>query len=150
MYRILDLLNGVMPRNKPRYLMGVGHPLNIVEGIARGVDMFDCVMPTRNGRNATVFTHTGRLNMRGAQYSHDFGPMDPECDCYACKNFSRAYLRHLAMCNEILGARLFTWHNLRFTISLAQRAREAIIAGEFPSFLEHFTHTFHEDNHNEN
>ena len=150
MYHILDVLADVMPASKPRYLMGVGHPLNIVEGIARGIDMFDCVMPTRNGRNATVFTHTGRLNMRGAQYAHDFTPLDPECDCYACRSFTRAYLRHLAVCGEILGSRLFTWHNLRFTISLAQQAREAIIAGNFPAFLEHFKHTFHEDDKSDN
>ena len=149
MYHVLDLLSGIMPRDKPRYLMGVGYPLNIVEGIARGIDMFDCVMPTRNGRNATVFTSTGRLNMRGQKYAHDFSPLDPECDCYTCRNFSRAYLRHLAITGEILGARLFTWHNLRFTIRIAEQAREAIIAGRFPEYLEHFTHTFHDDNNSE-
>ena len=145
MYHSLDLLNGIMPKGKPRYLMGVGYPLNIVEGIARGVDMFDCVMPTRNGRNATVFTTSGRLNMRGQHYAHDFQPLDSECDCYACRNFTRAYLRHLAMTGEILGARLFTWHNLRYTIRIAEQAREAIIAGRFPEYLEHFTSTFHDE-----
>ena len=145
MYHSLDLLNDIMPKNKPRYLMGVGYPLNIVEGIARGVDMFDCVMPTRNGRNATVFTSTGRLNMRGQSHAHDFSPLDPECDCYTCRNFTRAYLRHLAMTGEILGARLFTWHNLRYTIRIAEQAREAIIAGRFPEYLEHFTTTFHDE-----
>ena len=145
MYHSLDVLNGVMPRNKPRYLMGVGYPLNIVEGIARGIDMFDCVLPTRNGRNATVFMSTGRLNMRGQKYAHDFSPLDPECDCYTCRNFSRSYLRHLAMCGEILGSRLFTWHNLRFTISIAERARKAIIDGTFPDFMEDFKAKFHDD-----
>ena len=149
MYHALDILKDIMPREKPRYLMGVGYPLNIVEGIARGIDMFDCVMPTRNGRNATVFTSTGRLNMRGAKYAHDFSPLDPECDCYTCRNFTRSYLRHLAITGEILGARLFTWHNLRFTIRIAEQAREAIIAGRFPEYLEHFTHTFHDDNNSE-
>ena len=149
MYRMLDVLKNIMPREKPRYLMGVGYPLNIVEGIARGVDMFDCVLPTRNGRNATVFTSTGRLNMRGKIYAHDFSPMDDECDCYACRNFTRAYLRHLAMTGEILGARLFSWHNLRFTIRIAEQAREAIINGQFPEFLESFTAKFHDDNHSE-
>ena len=144
MYHSLDVLNAIMPKDKPRYLMGVGYPPNIVEGIARGVDMFDCVMPTRNGRNATVFTHTGRLNMRGALHAHDFSPLDPECDCYACRNFTRAYLRHLAMTGEILGSRLFTWHNLRYTIRIAEEARGAIIAGRFPEYLEHFTQTFHD------
>ena len=146
MYHELEILNEIMPKGKPRYLMGVGYPPNIVEGIARGVDMFDCVMPTRNGRNATVFTSFGRLNMRGASHAEEFSPMDDDCDCYACRNFTRAYLRHLAMCGEILGARLFTWHNLRFTIRLAERAREAIIAGTFPDFLRDFTERFCDDN----
>ena len=150
MYNSLDVLNEIMPKNKPRYLMGVGYPLNIVDSIARGVDMFDCVLPTRNGRNATVFVSTGRLNMRGKIYAHDFSPMDDECDCYACRNFTRAYLRHLAMTGEILGARLFSWHNLRFTIRIAEQAREAIINGQFPEFLESFTSKFHDDNHSEN
>ena len=145
MYHALDVLNEIMPRNKPRYLMGVGYPPNIVEGIARGIDMFDCVMPTRNGRNATVFTLSGRLNMRGKIHADDFNPLDPECDCYTCRNFSRSYLRHLAMCGEILGARLFTWHNLRFTIRIAEQAREAIIAGKFPEFVKNFTEKFHDD-----
>lgn len=145
MYHSLDVLGRVMPREKPRYLMGVGYPLNLVEGIARGVDMFDCVLPTRNGRNATVFTSEGRLNMRGAGYAHDFRPLDPECDCYTCRNFSRSYLRHLALSGEILGARLFSWHNLRFTIRIAERAREAIIAGRFPEFVREFTERFHDD-----
>ena len=145
MYHSLDVLNSIMPRDKPRYLMGVGYPLNIVEGIARGVDMFDCVMPTRNGRNATVFTSEGRLNMRGKSHADEFTPLDSECDCYACRNFSRSYLRHLAMCGEILGSRLFTWHNLRFTIKIAEKAREAIIAGTFPKFVEEFEGKFVDD-----
>ena len=149
MYHSLDVLNDLMPKDKPRYLMGVGYPLNIVEGIARGVDMFDCVLPTRNGRNATVFTSRGRLNMRGKVHAEDFSPLDDECDCYTCKNFTRAYLRHLAMTGEILGARLFSWHNLRFTIRIAEMAREAIIAGTFPDFLENFKATFHDDNNSQ-
>lgn len=150
MYHSLDLLNTIMPRNKPRYLMGVGYPPNIVEGIARGIDMFDCVMPTRNGRNATVFTSAGRLNMRGKNYADDFTPLDPECDCYACRNFSRSYLRHLAMCGEILGSRLFTWHNLAFTVRIAEQARNAIIAGTFPQYIKDFTEKFHDDGTNNN
>ena len=142
MYHSLDVLNSIMPKDKPRYLMGVGYPLNIVEGIARGVDMFDCVMPTRNGRNATVFTSEGRLNMRGKSHADEFTPLDSECDCYACRNFSRSYLRHLAMCGEILGSRLFTWHNLRFTIKIAEKAREAIIAGTFQRFVNQFEEKF--------
>ncbi|MCR5347802.1 MAG: tRNA guanosine(34) transglycosylase Tgt [Fretibacterium sp.] len=138
MYRVLDLLNGVMPRAKPRYLMGVGYPPNIVEGVARGVDMFDCVLPTRNGRNGTLFTSFGRVNIKAKKYERDFGPLDPECDCYLCRNFTRAYLRHLYHCGEILAARLCTWHNLRFTLRLAERAREAVLAGNFPAFREEF------------
>ena len=142
MYRILDLLNGVMPREKPRYLMGVGYPPNIVEGIARGVDMFDCVLPTRNGRNGTLFTSFGRVNIKAKKYERDFTPLDPECDCLLCQNFTRAYLRHLYHCGEILSARLCTWHNLRFTLRLAERAREAILAGTFPEFRARFNAQF--------
>ena len=145
MYRILDQLHGVMPLNKPRYLMGVGYPPNIVEGIARGIDMFDCVLPTRNGRNGTLFTSAGRVNIKGKQYERDFGPVDPECDCYLCRNFTRAYLRHLHHCGEILSARLCTWHNLRFTLRLAERAREAILNGAFPEFRARFNATFHDE-----
>ena len=150
MYRILDVLKNIMPHEKPRYLMGVGYPSNIVEGIARGIDMFDCVMPTRNGRNGTMFTSFGRVNIRGQKYAHDFTALDPECDCYTCRNFTKAYLRHLAMCGEILGARLCTWHNLRFTIRIAEQAREAIIEGRFPEYMERFKTNFHDDNNSEN
>jgi queuine tRNA-ribosyltransferase len=142
MYRVLDVLNPVMPKDKPRYLMGVGYPPNIVEGIARGIDMFDCVLPTRNGRNGTLFTSFGRVNIKALRYERDFSPLDPECDCYLCRNFTRAYLRHMYRCGEILSARLCTQHNLRFTIRLAQRAREAIIAGEYPEFMARFNETF--------
>jgi queuine tRNA-ribosyltransferase len=142
MYRILDLLSPVMPAEKPRYLMGVGYPPNIVEGIARGVDMFDCVLPTRNGRNGTLFTSFGRVNIKAKKYERDFSPVDPECDCYLCRNFTRAYLRHLYQAGEILAARLCTWHNLRFTLSLAERAREAILAGGFPAFRAQFNEAF--------
>ena len=142
MYHVLDLLNGVMPREKPRYLMGVGYPSNVVEGIARGVDMFDCVLPTRNGRNGTLFTSFGRVNIKGKQYEHDFGPIDPECACRLCRGFSRAYLRHLYHCGEILAARLCTLHNLSFTLNLAARAREAILNGTFPAFRAEFNAKF--------
>ena len=142
MYRILDLLNGVMPQERPRYLMGVGYPPNIVEGIARGVDMFDCVLPTRNGRNGTLFTSFGRVNIKAQRYERDFTSLDPECDCYLCRNFTRAYLRHLYRCGEILAARLCTWHNLRYTLRLAEGAREAILSGTFPEFRERFHTAF--------
>ncbi|NLL37235.1 MAG: tRNA guanosine(34) transglycosylase Tgt [Fretibacterium sp.] len=142
MYRILELLDDVMPKDKPRYLMGVGYPPNIVEGIARGVDMFDCVLPTRNGRNGTLFTSFGRVNIKAQRYERDFTSLDPECDCYLCQNFTRAYLRHLYRCGEILAARLCTWHNLRYTLRLAAGAREAILAGTFPEFRERFNASF--------
>jgi queuine tRNA-ribosyltransferase len=141
MYRVLDLLDPVLPENKPRYLMGVGYPPNIVEAIARGVDMFDCVLPTRNGRNGTLFTSFGRVNIKGRKYERDFSPVDPACDCYLCRTFTRAYLRHLHQAGEILAARLCTWHNLRFTIRLAREAREAILKGEYPRFLARFRET---------
>ena len=146
MYRVLDVLNPIMPQDKPRYLMGIGYPPNIVEAIGRGVDMFDCVMPTRNGRNGTIFTSFGRMNMRGQKYERDFSPVDPECDCYLCRNFTRAYLRHMHRCGEILAARLSTQHNLRFVIRLAERAREAILAGTYPGFIARFNETF-KDSH---
>ena len=145
MYRILALLNTVMPQGKPRYLMGVGYPPNIVEGIALGIDMFDCVLPTRNGRNGTLFTSFGRVNIKGKKYERDFSPVDPACACSLCRNFTRAYLRHLHRCGEILAARLCTWHNLRFTIRLAKRAREAILAGEYPQFMARFKETFKDE-----
>jgi queuine tRNA-ribosyltransferase len=142
MYRILDCLKGVLPKGKPRYLMGVGHPSNLLEGIARGVDMFDCVLPTRNGRNGTVFTSRGRLNVKNLSLAEDFTPLDPDCTCYACRNFSRAYIRHLYKAGEILAMRLCTWHNLHFLISLVEGARRAILEGTFPEYRERFLRTF--------
>ena len=142
MYRVLDVLKSIMPSDKPRYLMGVGYPPNIVEGIARGIDMFDCVLPTRNGRTGTLFTSFGRMNIKALKYERDFSPVDPECDCYLCRNFTRAYLRHVYRCGEILASMLCTQHNLRFTIRLAERAREAILAGEYPEFMARFNETF--------
>lgn len=149
MYGILDVLKDVLPKNKPRYLMGVGYPTNLVEGIARGIDMFDCVLPTRNGRNGTMFASFGRVNIRGKKYADDFSPLDPECDCYTCRNYTRAYLRHLAMCGEILGARLCSWHNLSFSVRIAEEARKAIIAGTFPEYMKEFTAKFHDDGDSE-
>ncbi|MDR2529837.1 MAG: tRNA guanosine(34) transglycosylase Tgt [Synergistaceae bacterium] len=142
MYRILNALNPVLPQDKPRYLMGVGYPPNIVKGIAQGVDMFDCVLPTRNGRNGTLFTSFGRVNIKAKRYERDFSPLDPECDCYLCRNFTRAYLRHLFRAGEILAARLCTQHNLHFTIDLTRRAREAILTGSYPEFLARFNAAF--------
>ena len=126
---VLDLLGTSMPENKPRYLMGVGTPQDLVRAVMRGMDMFDCVIPTRHARNGQLFTGTGRLNIRNAQFRSDSGPIDADCDCYACANFSRAYIRHLQQCNEILGARLATLHNLRFYQVVMGRIRDAIRAG---------------------
>ena len=134
MYRILEVLNPVLPPGKPRYLMGVGMPENLVEGVARGVDMFDCVLPTRNGRTGTLLTRNGRLNIKNAAYERDFSPIDADCSCYACRNFTRAYIRHLYRAGEILAARLCSWHNLHFLVNLMREARTAIIAGRFAAF----------------
>ncbi len=136
MYRILDVLHPILPAKKPRYLMGVGFPSNLVEGIARGIDMFDCVIPTRNGRNGTLFTSQGRINIKNKIYERDFSPIDPQCDCYVCSTFTRAYLRHLYKAGEILSSRLCTWHNLHFLIHLVKGAREAIIQGTFPAYRD--------------
>lgn len=134
MYRILDVTNGTLPREKPRYLMGVGMPANLIEGVARGVDMFDCVLPTRNGRNGNLLTNRGRINIKNARFERDFSPIDETCDCYACKNFTKAYVRHLYRAGEILAARLCSWHNLRFLVRMMQNARRAIMDGNYPDF----------------
>lgn len=126
MYDIVDLTTEYLPEDKPRYLMGVGSPDDLIEGVIRGVDMFDCVLPTRIARNGTVFTSKGKLIVRDAPYAEDFSPLDEECDCYTCRNYSRAYIRHLFKANEILAARLATIHNLYFLIKLMERIREAI------------------------
>ncbi len=131
MYDILRHIAPMLPEDKPRYLMGVGTPLDILEGIEAGVDMFDCVLPTRNARNGTLYTSQGKMNIKKAKYSEDSGPLDPNCGCYACKNFSRAYLRHLYMARELLSYRLNTLHNLTFFLDMTARARKAIENGTF-------------------
>jgi queuine tRNA-ribosyltransferase len=134
MYEMTSLCTSILPADRPRYLMGVGTPENLLESIERGVDMFDCVMPTRNARNALLFTRNGRMNLRNARFANDFAPADAECSCYTCKNFSRAYLRHLIKAGEILGLQLATLHNLAFYIWLVGTAREAILEGRYPSW----------------
>lgn len=134
MYHILDVLNPHMPKEKPRYLMGVGTPVNILEGVARGVDMFDCVMPSRNARHAHVFTWEGCRNLLNAKYTLDNAPIDEHCDCHVCKNFSRAYLRHLFKSGEMLGMRLAVMHNLYFYNTLLLKIRNALDEGSFASF----------------
>ena len=131
MMKILDHLKTRMPEDKPRYLMGVGTPEDLVEGVKRGIDMFDCVMPTRNARNGWLFTRYGDIKLRNAKHKHDLRPLDESCDCYCCRNFSRAYLHHLQKVNEILGARLNTIHNLHYYLNLMKEIREALDQGNF-------------------
>jgi queuine tRNA-ribosyltransferase len=135
---VLDALAPRLPADRPRYLMGVGTPADIVAAVLRGVDMFDCVMPTRNARNGHLFTSRGVVKIRNASHQADTGPLDPACSCYTCRNYSRAYLRHLDRCNEILGARLNTVHNLHYYLELMRRIRAAIEAGEFDRFAAAF------------
>jgi len=138
MIRILDHTTPLIPENKPRYLMGVGKPEDLVEGVRRGIDMFDCVMPTRNARNGHLFVTDGIVKIRNARHKTDTGPLDPECDCYTCKNYSRAYLHHLDKCNEILGSQLNTIHNLRFYQRVMKGLRDAIEQGKLDEFVEEF------------
>ena len=138
MIKVLDHVGHRLPSDKPRYLMGVGKPADIVEAVRRGIDMFDCVMPTRNARNGHLFTSGGVVKIRNARHRHDTGPLDAECDCYTCSNFSRAYLYHLEKCGEMLGAQLNTIHNLRYYQSLMAQLRSAIERGELEAFVEQF------------
>ncbi|MEY6430924.1 tRNA guanosine(34) transglycosylase Tgt [Thioalkalicoccus limnaeus] len=132
--KVLDHLADRLPADRPRYLMGVGTPADIVAAVERGIDMFDCVLPTRNARNGHLFTHEGVVRIRNARYKTDEGPLDPHCDCYTCRHYSRAYLHHLDRCNEILGARLNSLHNLYYYQSLMGALRAAIEAGRFAAF----------------
>ena len=134
MYSMIEVCEPVLPTDRPRYLMGVGTPQNLIEAVSRGVDMFDCVLPTRNGRNANFFTRSGSLNMRNAKFISDFASPDAECDCYTCSNFSRAYLRHLFHVKEILGLQLATIHNLSFYLWLMRQARSAIVEHRFEAW----------------
>ncbi|WP_205828039.1 tRNA guanosine(34) transglycosylase Tgt [Microbulbifer sp. SH-1] len=138
MIRVLDHIAYKMPEDKPRYLMGVGKPEDIVEAVRRGVDMFDCVMPTRNARNGHLFTFAGVVKIRNAVHRHDTRPLEEECDCYTCTHFSRSYLHHLDKCGEILGAQLNTIHNLRHYQRLMQRIRDALDAGDLDRFVADF------------
>ncbi len=136
--RITEFTTPLLPKHLPRYLMGVGKPEDIVESIAAGVDMFDCVIPTRNARNGLVYTWDGRLTVRNATFTDDHTPIDEACDCYTCQHYTRAYIRHLLNVNEIFGHRLATIHNLHFFLGLTAKAREAILNGEFASWKEEF------------
>lgn len=138
MLRVLDNLSGELPAEAPRYLMGVGTPADLLEGVRRGIDMFDCVMPTRNARNGHLFTSRGVIKLRNARHKTSTEPLDAECDCYTCQNFSRAYLAHLDKCNEILGSQLATIHNLRFYQNHMSAIRAAIEAGDLDGFAKAF------------
>ena len=142
MYDMLDVMMPMMPKSKPRYLMGVGSPDCLLEGVVRGVDMFDCVLPTRIARNGTVLTSRGKIVVRNAEYARDFTPLDPECDCYACRNFTRAYIRHLIKANEILASILTSIHNLRFLIHLMEEIRRAIQEERLLEFRNEFYEKF--------
>jgi len=138
MIRILDHTAPLIPENKPRYLMGVGKPEDLVEGVRRGIDMFDCVMPTRNARNGHLFVNNGVIKIRNAVHKTDTGSLDPTCDCYTCENYSRAYLHHLDKCKEILGSQLNTLHNLHFYQKVMQGLRHAIEQGKLDAFVKEF------------
>ena len=143
MYKMIDDGVRYLPEDKPRYLMGVGDPIDILEGVERGIDMFDCVLPTRIARHGQAFTRTGKINLNNAQYKKDLRPIDEECDCYACKNYSRAYIRHLISVQEMLGGRLISIHNIRFLIRLTEEIRNAIKEDRFlnykASFIKKYT-----------
>ncbi|ARF16192.1 tRNA guanosine(34) transglycosylase Tgt [Sporosarcina ureae] len=138
MNKVLDFTTPLLPQDKPRYLMGVGSPDSLIDGAIRGIDMFDCVLPTRIARNGTLMTSEGRVVVKNAKYERDFGPLDPNCDCYACKNYSRAYIRHLIRAGETFGIRLTSYHNLHFLLNLMEQVRQAIREDRLGDFREEF------------
>ena len=138
MYEMIEVVNAILPEDRPRYLMGVGTPVNILEGIERGVDMFDCVLPTRIARHGLAMTSHGRVNIKNARYERDWEPLDPECDCYTCRNYSKAYLRHLFKAGEMLSAMLLSNHNLHFLVNMMKNIRKAIEEGRFTEYKKEF------------
>jgi queuine tRNA-ribosyltransferase len=142
MYKVVEITTPLLPADRPRYLMGVGTPLDLVESVARGIDMFDCVLPTRNARNGQLFTSEGALNIKNARFAEDDQPADPGCGCYTCRHFSRAYLRHLFLAGEITSSTLNTLHNLYFYLDTMERIRDAISFGTFEKFRQAFHRTF--------
>ena len=144
MEEIVRAVAPLLPEEKPRYLMGVGTPLDLLWAVEAGIDMFDCVNPTRYGRNGCAFTHSGKVVVRNAEYARDQAPLDETCSCYTCRTFSRSYLRHLFNCEELLAYRLVTLHNVSFFISLVQSARRAIVNGEFVPFKNRFLSEYDE------
>ena len=138
MYKMIDYAIKYLPVDKPRYLMGVGEPIDLLEGVARGVDMFDCVLPTRLARHGNAFTRNGRINLKNLKYKEDFTPIEDNCDCYTCKNYTKAYIRHLITCDEMLGGRLLSIHNIRFLIKEMEEIRESIKNDTFDQYKETF------------
>jgi queuine tRNA-ribosyltransferase len=138
MSRMLEVVNGILPPNKPRYLMGVGSPEDLINGVLRGVDIFDCVLPTRLARHQAAMTRTGRLNLLNSGYAHDQQPIDETCDCYTCRNFTRAYIRHLVVAKEMLASTLLSIHNLRTLVRLMEDIRQSILEGKFEAFAAEF------------
>lgn len=142
MYKAIDYSIPFIPENKPRYLMGVGEPIDILEGIERGIDMFDCVLPTRLARHGNAFTRNGKINLKNSKYKEDFTPIENTCDCYTCKNYTKAYIKHLINCEESLGGTLLSIHNIRFLIKLTEEVREAIKGNKFKEYKENFINTY--------
>ncbi len=145
-FQIVDMLCQILPRDKPRYLMGAGTPADLVRAVEKGVDMFDCVLPTRNARNGMVFTRKGKLPLRNAEFASDFSPIDPDCDCVTCKNYTRAYIRHLIQVGEITGLRLATLHSLHFYMRLMEKIRETIKNGDFTQWKDNFLAEYGSEN----
>lgn len=150
MYKMIEDGICYLPEDKPRYLMGVGEPFDILEGVERGIDMFDCVLPTRIARHGNAFTRDGKMNIKNAKYKDDFAPLESDCDCYACKNYTRAYIRHLITSNETFGARLLSIHNIRFLIKLTEEIREAIKNDNFLEYKENFKRRYESGKHKNN
>ena len=150
MYKMIEDGIRYLPTDKPRYLMGVGEPFDILEGVERGVDMFDCVLPTRIARHGNAFTRDGKMNIKNAKYKEDFTPIESDCDCYACQNYTRAYIRHLITSNETFGARLLSIHNIRFLIKLTEEIRESIKNDNFLEYKENFMRRYESGKHKNN
>ena len=146
MYKMVDYAIKYLPADKPRYLMGVGDPIDILEGIERGIDMFDCVLPTRLARHGNAFTRTGKINLKNAKYKEDFSPIEDTCDCYTCKNYTKAYVKHLINCEESLGGTLLSIHNIRFLIKLTEEIREAIKNDNFENYKKKFIEKYKNSN----
>ena len=142
MYKMIEDGIRYLPEDKPRYLMGVGDPIDIIEGVIRGIDMFDCVLPTRLARHGNAFTLDGKINLKNLKFKEDFTPISSECDCYTCKNYTKAYIRHLISCNESLGGTLLSIHNIRFLIKLTEDLRKAIEEDNILEYREKFINRY--------